>query len=173
MVVRASGPQAFRWSGLQMFDVLLCSRFSILRLKLTSAGTFTRGVEGIAAKIRLINTLYNMGVEDIADIDWEEVVRLVGKVTPVCVQRSFYRLKVSKVPNWISLSYGEIIDFLQLNVSPILQAKLQKASREESRGEAQGEDGFLLSDIVPSHDEDDDYMESDNSQLTFGQSGCR
>ncbi|XP_040051193.2 transcription termination factor 1 isoform X1 [Gasterosteus aculeatus] len=147
--------------------------FSILRLKLTSAGTFTRGVEGIAAKIRLINTLYNMGVEDIADIDWEEVVRLVGKVTPVCVQRSFYRLKVSKVPNWISLSYGEIIDFLQLNVSPILQAKLQKASREESRGEAQGEDGFLLSDIVPSHDEDDDYMESDNSQLTFGQSGCR
>ncbi|KAM8886091.1 transcription termination factor 1-like [Spinachia spinachia] len=121
--------------------------FSILKVKLASGvSTFNRGVEGVEAKIKLINTLYNMRVDDLAGIDWEEVVHSVGKVTPVCVQKTFHRLKVSKVPNWTSLSYGEIIDFLQLNVSPLLKTKLT-ASREENRGEAQGEDGFLLSDI--------------------------
>ncbi|XP_034397399.1 transcription termination factor 1-like [Cyclopterus lumpus] len=147
--------------------------FSILKVKLASGvTTFNRGPEGLDAKIRLIHTLYNMRVDDVAEIDWDEVAQTIGNVTTVCVQKSFHRMKVSRVPHWASLSYGEIIDFLQLKAAPVLKEKLKRLKMERSREEAQ-EESFLLSDIVSSHGEDDDYMELDNSQLTAGQSQHR
>ncbi|XP_045891631.1 transcription termination factor 1-like isoform X1 [Micropterus dolomieu] len=139
--------------------------FSILKWRLSpGVSTFNRGTEGLQAKINLINTLYNMQVEDAADVDWDKVAETVGTVTPVCVQKSFHRLKVSGVPNWTSLSYGEIIDFLQQRVVPVLKQKLRRfSSKEVQQEEAQEENRYLLSDVLSSHD-DEDYIELDNSQ---------
>ncbi|XP_063742726.1 transcription termination factor 1-like isoform X2 [Eleginops maclovinus] len=142
--------------------------FSLLKGKLASGvSTFNRGPEGLEAKILLINTLYNMRVEDVCDVDWDEVANTVGKVTPVCVQKSFHRLKVSKVPHWSHLFYGEIIDFLHLRVTPLLQEQLRKSrSGQEAQEEAHQESCYLLSNIFSQ----DDFLELDNSQLTTGQS---
>ncbi|KAM6944870.1 transcription termination factor 1-like [Lycodopsis pacificus] len=152
--------------------------FSFLKVKLASGvSTFNRGPEGVEAKIQLINTLYNMSVDDAAEIDWDKVAQTIGKVTPMYVQKTFHSLKVSRVPNWTSLSYGEVIDFLQLKVAPLLKEKLRRLGRqkkqETTQEETQEERHFLLSDIISSHDDDDDFTELDNSQLTAGQSGRR
>ncbi|KAK5918832.1 hypothetical protein CgunFtcFv8_022779 [Champsocephalus gunnari] len=143
--------------------------FSLLKCKLASGvSTFNRGPEGLEAKIVLINTLYNMCVEDMADVDWDEVAHTVGNVTPVCVQKSFHRLKVSRVPHWSGLFYGEIIDFLHLRVTPLLQEQLRKSKRQQdAQQEAKQESRYLLSDIFSSQD---DFLELDNSQRTTDQS---
>ncbi|KAK9523349.1 hypothetical protein VZT92_002108 [Zoarces viviparus] len=148
--------------------------FSFLKVKLASGvSTFNRGPEGVEARIKIINTLYNMRVDDAAEIDWDEVAQIVGKVTPVCVQKSFHNLKVSRVPNWTSLSYGEVIDFLQLKVAPLLEEKLRRLGHQKKQEETQEERHFLLSEVISSHDEDDNFTELDNSQLIAGQSGRR
>ncbi|XP_031590820.2 transcription termination factor 1 [Oreochromis aureus] len=135
--------------------------FSLLKSKLSSKGrVFSRGAEGYAAKIQLINTLYNMRVDDAADIDWDEVAGIIGTVTPMCVQKMFYRLKVSRVPNWPSLSYAEIIDFLQRRVIPVLEERLKKCEPKEAQEEEEKERLYQLSDIFSELSDD---VELDNS----------
>lgn len=57
----------------------------------------------------------------------------------------------------------DIIDFLQLNVLPLLKDKLsRKVSEESERGAEQSSLAYLLSDIFSDEDEDD-FMEVDNT----------
>ncbi|XP_078107837.1 transcription termination factor 1-like [Sander vitreus] len=146
--------------------------FSLLKYRLGSPVTFNRGPGGLEAKILLINTLFNMRVDDMADIDWDDVAQAIGDVTPICVQKTFHRLKVSRVPNWTSLSYGEIIDFLHQKVAPLLKERLKREEEEEEGGKGeeegggvQGEKRYLLSHIFPSENSEDadDFQELDNS----------
>ncbi|XP_017292055.1 transcription termination factor 1 [Kryptolebias marmoratus] len=129
--------------------------FSFLKHRLSSNGKiFNRGDEGCQAKIRLINTLHNMSVEDPADIEWDEVAQAVGKVTPVCVQKMFNRLKCHKVPNWTRLSYDEIISFMKLHVIPYLQNKLKSQQKWAELQAQQGEDRYDLTDIFEADEMD-------------------
>ncbi|XP_056890234.1 transcription termination factor 1-like isoform X2 [Takifugu flavidus] len=110
--------------------------------------------------------MYNMNVEDLADISWEDITEFIGNTTSVCVQKVFHRLKVSKVPNWTRLSYGEIIDFLQLQIIPCLKDKLRMLSSEEVQQETQQElhqgSMYLFSNIFSENEED--FTELDNSK---------
>ncbi|KAI4809448.1 hypothetical protein KUCAC02_018328 [Chaenocephalus aceratus] len=68
----------------------------------------------------------------------------------------------------MSLSVAEIIDFLHLRVTPLLQEQLRKSKRQQdAQQEAKQERCYLLSDIFSSQD---DFLELDNSQRTTDQS---
>ncbi|XP_075879231.1 transcription termination factor 1-like [Nelusetta ayraudi] len=139
--------------------------FSILKARMLSHRPCTSGRSAarLQFRIRLINTLYNLQVDDQADVDWDEVAGSMGDVTPMCIQKGFHRLKMSKVSNWSRLSFGEILDFLQLNVAPQLQDKLRRRMLEEAEQGAEPSNlGYLLSDIFRSEDEDG-FSEADNS----------
>ncbi|XP_061836959.2 transcription termination factor 1-like [Nerophis lumbriciformis] len=149
----------------QTRDWLKCSRkwFSILNNRL-SKSYFGGGTEGLKAKIHLIDTLYNMEVDDCADVDWDKVAEVVG-MTPRGVQEIFQRLKVSRVPNWFRRSYGEIIDFLQQHERPRLQETLQKLGAEQ---EVHGHDFDPL--LAAFSLEEEDFTQVDNSQRHRNQS---
>ncbi|TNM89818.1 hypothetical protein fugu_004052 [Takifugu bimaculatus] len=141
--------------------------FDLLKTKLSSRGSrFSSTADRLKFKIHLINTMYNMNVEDLADISWEDITEFIGNTTSVCVQKVFHRLKVSKVPNWTRLSYGEIIDFLQLQIIPCLKDKLRMLSSEEVQQETQQElhqgSMYLFSNIFSENEED--FTELDNSK---------
>ncbi|XP_004072943.1 transcription termination factor 1 [Oryzias latipes] len=131
--------------------------FSLLE-KMTNGG-FPRGPEGYQTKILIINTLFSMSVDDQADIEWDEVAHAVGNVTPMGVQRIFHRLKVTKVPNWSRMSYGDIIAFLHYHTVPALQKRLSSCRTAPDSQGLQAEVTYGLSDIL-STDED---FEVDNS----------
>uniref|UniRef100_A0A672IKQ7 Myb-like domain-containing protein n=1 Tax=Salarias fasciatus TaxID=181472 RepID=A0A672IKQ7_SALFA len=53
--------------------------FSVLKSRLSPGRqVFDRGSHGLNTKIRLINILYQMSVDDLADVDWSEVAERVG-----------------------------------------------------------------------------------------------
>ncbi|XP_041855302.1 transcription termination factor 1-like isoform X5 [Melanotaenia boesemani] len=120
--------------------------FGLLKTKLSSGGgVFKKRTKGYQAKIDLINGLYKKyrDVEDdVACIEWDEMAKLVSNATPVCVQKTFRRLKTSKVPNWKLLSNKEIINSLYHKVVPHLE---KMANREQIF--QQEVDRYLLSDI--------------------------
>lgn len=143
--------------------------FSILDLRLAKGKRiFSRGEGGLLAKILFIDTLYEIGVDDVADVDWNQVSDCVGNVTPICVQKTFQRLKCRCVPHWNTLSFGEIVDFLHDKVSPKLQEKLERQKTWTSpRPQWAGlEDSHELRVIFSS--DDDDEVELDNSGLPNG-----
>ncbi|XP_014826285.1 PREDICTED: transcription termination factor 1 [Poecilia mexicana] len=129
--------------------------FFLLDHRMTFYGNvFNRGAEGYNAKISLISTLYDMSVDDIADINWEEVAVAVGDVTPWSVQRMFNRLKQRNVPHFHLLSFGEIVDFLYHRVVPVLQKRLRSFDRWAELQERCSQDRYQLSDIFNSDLED-------------------
>uniref|UniRef100_A0A1A8FSB8 Transcription termination factor, RNA polymerase I n=1 Tax=Nothobranchius korthausae TaxID=1143690 RepID=A0A1A8FSB8_9TELE len=112
-----------------------------------------RGPESFRAKICLINTLYNMDVDDPVDIDWDEVAQAVGRATPFSVQQMFTALKRHRVPNWSRLSYADIIDYLKCHEVPYLTSKLKIWDERAELQVQQGENRYYVSDIF---DEDGD-----------------
>ncbi|XP_061749947.1 transcription termination factor 1-like [Nerophis ophidion] len=144
-------------------DWLRCRKkwFSILNVRVTKT-YFGGRTKGLKAKIHLIDTLYNMEVEDCADVDWDKVSEVVG-MTPVGAQDIFQRLKVSRVPNWFRRSYGEIIDFLQQHERPRLQETLQKLGGLGAEQEVAGYDFDPLLAAFSLDEDEEDFTLVDNS----------
>ncbi|XP_051806982.1 transcription termination factor 1 isoform X3 [Acanthochromis polyacanthus] len=128
--------------------------FSILKNRMSSSGRKSkRGADRLEAKIQLIKMLYQMDISDSSDIDWDDVALSLGNVTPVCVQKMFRRLKVSRVPNWTCLPFGEIIDQLYHRSIPVLENQLSRCSKTVHEDEEV--DKYQLSDIFNSEEEVD------------------
>lgn len=133
--------------------------FSYLKLRLNGGRKLIPG-SAVQTRISLIQTLYELQVDDVSDVDWIEVAEAVGNVTPMCAQKGFHRMKVSRVPSWSHRSFGEIVDFLFETELPRLKKKLDKMKCE--RLEQNDINSISLDDIFPPKDQDD-FIELDNS----------
>lgn len=98
----------------------------ILTKRMTNGRDISRGVNGLQAKINLIERLYEINVEDANEIDWEDLASTIGDVPPSYVQTKFYKLKATCVPLWQKKTFPEIIDYLYETSLPLLKEKLEK-----------------------------------------------
>ncbi|XP_066896512.1 transcription termination factor 1 isoform X3 [Kogia breviceps] len=72
----------------------------ILTKRMTNGQDVYRGANALQAKINLIERLYEINVEDVNEIDWEDLASTIGDVPPSYVQTKFYKLKATCVPFW-------------------------------------------------------------------------
>ncbi|XP_071430602.1 transcription termination factor 1 isoform X2 [Pithys albifrons albifrons] len=132
---------------------------SILTKKMSKEQRADKGTKSLQNKITLIKRLYEMNVEDVNEINWEELSEAIGDLPKPFVQTQFYRLKVSCVPLWQRKTFSEIIDFLFEHKLPEFEEKLRKMGKDlnsDNSSASQEKKTFRLSDIFDSSEEESD-----------------
>ncbi|XP_032113576.1 transcription termination factor 1 isoform X3 [Sapajus apella] len=122
----------------------------ILTKRMTNGRRIYYGVNGLRAKVNLIERLYEINVEDTNEIDWEDLASAIGDVPPSYVQTKFSRLKAIYVPFWQKKTFPEIIDYLYETTLPLLKEKLEKMMEKkgtEIQTPAAPKQVFLFRDI--------------------------
>ncbi|XP_074250678.1 transcription termination factor 1 isoform X1 [Saimiri boliviensis] len=122
----------------------------ILTKRMTNGRRIYYGVNGLQAKVNLIERLYEINVEDTNEIDWEDLASAIGDVPPSYVQTKFSRLKAVYVPFWQKKTFPEIIDYLYETTLPLLREKLEKMMEKkgtEIQTPAAPKQVFLFRDI--------------------------
>lgn len=133
--------------------------FSYLRSRLKAVQPKEIQESPLKTRIRLIQTLNELQVQEVFEVDWVEIAKSVGGVTPICVQKIFHRLKVSRVPKWTTMSFGEMVDVLVEKELPKLQKRLE--SPDPVPGPRPDQDRLSLEQIFPK--DLDKFRELDNS----------
>ncbi|CAI9174981.1 unnamed protein product [Rangifer tarandus platyrhynchus] len=136
----------------------------ILTKRMTNGRDVYRGVNALQAKINLIERLYEINVQDVNEIDWEDLARIIGDVPPSYVQMKFYKLKATCVPFWQKKTFPEIIDYLYETSLPLLKEKLEKMMEKrgtEIQAPAAPKPVFLFRDIFYYDDDDSEGEDRD------------
>ncbi|XP_016397487.1 transcription termination factor 1-like [Sinocyclocheilus rhinocerous] len=132
---------------------------SILAVQMSS-GT-CRGRKSQEAKIRLIKAMYQMQVEDVTDVNWDDLTAVFGDVPPAYVQAKWHQLKVCYVPDWKTKCFGDIVDFLYEKVLPGMVKDCEDLDDNELKVDQK--QSFLLADIFKDINEESGQKEDDNS----------
>ncbi|KAL7836781.1 hypothetical protein AOLI_G00280650 [Acnodon oligacanthus] len=135
---------------------------SVLTVKMSS-GLLNAGDNATELKVKLIKAMYELQVDDVACVNWDDLTTVIGDVPPSFLQRNWLKLKILHVPNWQNKSFADIVDFLHENVLPKFEKDLEDQSSKTQLGKNHKET-FLLSDILPELDDDyEDDSDSDSS----------
>ncbi|XP_069436090.1 transcription termination factor 1 isoform X1 [Ovis canadensis] len=136
----------------------------ILTKRMTNGRDVYRGVNALQAKINLIERLYEINVQDVNEIDWEDLASIIGDVPPSYVQTKFYKLKATCVPFWQKKTFPEIIDYLYETSLPLLKERLEKKMEKkgtEIQAPAAPKPVFLFRDIFYYDDDDSEGEDRD------------
>ncbi|XP_056314650.1 transcription termination factor 1-like [Danio aesculapii] len=117
-----------------------------------SSGTKFRGKTCVLAKIRLIKAMYEMQVEDLTDLDWGSLTAAFGNVPPTYVQKMWYKMKNSLVPDWNTRSFKDNMSFLHNDILPCLVRSCKGFDVDEVKVEQK--ELFRLSKIFKDIEED-------------------
>ncbi|XP_051527940.1 transcription termination factor 1 isoform X2 [Myxocyprinus asiaticus] len=123
---------------------------SIAAARMSSGAVFDRR-KSMEGKIRLIKVLYEMQIEDVTDVNWDDLSALFGDVPPATVQLKWHQLKIGYVPNWQNKCFGDIVDYLYEKILPGL---VKDCEDFEDELKVDQQESFLLSDIFQDIDEE-------------------
>ncbi|XP_031439609.1 transcription termination factor 1-like [Clupea harengus] len=106
------------------------------------------GRKTIEGQIQLIKAINEMAVEEPGDIVWDDLTHLFGNTPPDYLQKKFYQLKVTYIPDWNRKSLCDIIDFLYEKTLPKLEEDL-KGCKDDDDEPAETRQSYKLSEIFP------------------------
>ncbi|XP_042566067.1 transcription termination factor 1-like [Clupea harengus] len=89
-----------------------------------------------------------MAVEESGDIVWDDLTHLFGNTPPDYLQKKFYQLKVTYIPDWNRKSFCDIIDFLYEKTLPKLEEDL-KGCKDADDEPAELRQSYKMSEIFP------------------------
>ncbi|XP_027018719.2 transcription termination factor 1 [Tachysurus fulvidraco] len=136
----------------------------ILAVKM-SYGAVATEKKSLDVQVKLIKRMYEMDVDDAADVNWEDLTAVIGDVPPAYVQRKWHKLKVCHVPDWQRKCFADIIDYLYEKVLPNLEKKLlAHKDLEETQHTENNDECYLLSDIFQDINEDEDVDDDDEEE---------
>ncbi|XP_024618358.1 transcription termination factor 1 isoform X2 [Neophocaena asiaeorientalis asiaeorientalis] len=106
----------------------------ILTKRMTNGRDVYRGVNALQAKINLIERLYEINVEDVNEIDWEDLASAIGDVPPSYVQTKFYKLKATCVPFWQKKTFPGLVVFIYVSIKLFSLLILLKKVQQPKEG---------------------------------------
>ncbi|XP_031439303.1 transcription termination factor 1-like [Clupea harengus] len=107
------------------------------------------GRKNIEGQIQLIKAINEMAVEESGDIVWDDLTHLFGNTPPDYLQKRFYQLKVTYIPDWNRKSFCDIIDFLYEKTLPKLEEDLKGCKDDDDDEPAELRQSYKLSEIFP------------------------
>ncbi|KAH0615392.1 hypothetical protein JD844_004577 [Phrynosoma platyrhinos] len=141
-----------------------CKRkwLSIVTKKMSRGKTRNHGLENLKFKIDIIERLYELNVEDIDDIDWEDLSHIIGNVPPDYVRNRFYKIKSMYVPYWNTKTFPETIEYLHKKILPKLRSKLAgKETKEVATGDRNWKRVFQFNEIFQ---DDNDLIDEEEEE---------
>ncbi|XP_017306981.2 transcription termination factor 1 isoform X1 [Ictalurus punctatus] len=124
-----------------------------------SFGTLLRQKKSLNVQIKLIKGIYEMDIDDVAHVNWEDLTALIGDLPPTYIQRKWHKMKVCCVPNWQKKSFGDIVDFMYKTILPQLEQTLASCKGSDETQHNENQESYLLSDIFQDIGDDDDSSE--------------
>ncbi|XP_031438592.2 transcription termination factor 1-like [Clupea harengus] len=119
-----------------------------LKGKMKTGGKI-QGRKSIEGQIQLIKAINEMAVEESSDIVWDDLTHLFGNTPPDYLQKRFYQLKVTYIPDWNRKSFCDIIDFLYEKTLPKLEEDLKGCKDDDDDEPAELRQSYKLSEIFP------------------------
>lgn len=134
---------------------------AVLAVKMSNGAVQTEDAR--ENKVKLIKAMYQMQVEDCADVNWDQLSALFGNVPPFYVQKKWNKLKIKHVPNWQSKCFADIVDFLYENVLPLLETETSCQADDITQLTKNPVTSFCLSDIFGDVKDQDSEEEEDDA----------
>ncbi|KAF4074307.1 hypothetical protein AMELA_G00238060 [Ameiurus melas] len=130
--------------------------------KRMSFGTLFSQKKSLDVQIKLIKGIYEMDIDDVVQVNWEDLTALIGDLPPTYIQRKWHKLKVCHVPDWQKKCFGDIVDFMYETVLPQLEQTLESCKVSDETQHNENQESYLLSNIfqdITDDDDDDDSSE--------------
>ncbi|XP_072287671.1 transcription termination factor 1 [Pyxicephalus adspersus] len=125
----------------------------LLLIRMNDGVSPFEGVVGWQTHIDIIRWLGESKLHK-GQVNWTKMAADIGNIPPAVLQQKIYKMKARHVPDWQSLSFKEIVDYLYTEFLPKLEARLAP-KLVDGIDVPEKKDEFLFGDIFRKYVDDD------------------